>query len=109
MCLKTILSLVKLASRLIDHGISIFNVMNVPSGQELTNALDAAAHAHHDYESNYLQGARDKNWAGWYASYVLGRLGDFTSPTILATLLEEVTSEEDWVTSAVNHVLKQIS
>ena len=35
--------------------------------------------------SFYLQ--RDERWAGWYAAYVLGRVGDFATPSDLAEWL----------------------
>ena len=68
----------------------------VPTEQYLMEALSAAASAHHDYESNFLSGARDEQWSGWYAAYALGRLGDFTTPTKLAGWLSEVSGEGDW-------------
>lgn len=40
--------------------------------QQLRDALSAAGGAHHDYETNFLRGTRDEQWAGWYAAYVLG-------------------------------------
>ena len=47
----------------------------------------SAGQAHHDYEAHFLRGVRDEHWAGWYAAYVLGRLGDFTTPTMLTQQL----------------------
>ena len=55
-----------------------------PTKEVLEQALAAAGKAHHDYETNILGGVRDEQWPGWYAAYVLGRLGDFTSPSQLS-------------------------
>jgi len=78
---------------------------SIPTEQELMKALSAAGTAHHDYESNFLQGAPDEHWPGWYAAYVLGRLGDFTTPTTLAGWLSEVSGEGDWSQNAATHVV----
>jgi len=59
-------------------------------------ALRAAGRAHHGYESNALGGVRDEQWPGWYAAYVLGRLGDFAPPTRLAAWLEAVEGSDWW-------------
>lgn len=80
----------------------------MPTEQQLTDTLASAGSAHHDYESNYLSGVRDAQWAGWYAAYVLGRLGDFTTPTLLTRWLEEVSGEGDWSRNAAAHVLSNI-
>lgn len=47
------------------------------SQEDLERALSAAGAAHHDYEQKTLNGVRDELWPGFYAAYVLGRLGDF--------------------------------
>lgn len=78
------------------------------SREQLANALTAAGMAHHDYEQNVLSGNRDEHWAGWYAAYVLGRLGDFVSPSGLTRWLEGAPSEGDWATSAADHVLREL-
>lgn len=80
-----------------------------PTEDELIETLEAAGHAHHDYESNYLKGVRDEQWPGVYAAYVLGRLGDFTTPTRLARWLEEAPSEANWAVGAARHVLDELS
>ncbi len=72
---------------------------STPSKEQLAKALAAAGRAHHDYESNYLAGKRDEQWPGWYAAFVLGRLGDFTTPTTLSHWLEEAPGDTDWATS----------
>ena len=78
--------------------------MDTPSKDELAAALKAAGAAHHDYESNALSGEPDEHWPGWYAAYVLGRLGDFTTPTKLASWLADAPADEDWARSAADHV-----
>ncbi len=83
-------------------------MMNVPSKKDLMSALKAAGQAHHDYESNYLKGERDKHWAGWYASYTLGRLGDFMTPTMLTEILTNASDNGDWFQNATEEILTTI-
>ena len=71
-----------------------------PSALDLQRSLAAAAVAHHEYEQKSLQGVRDEQWAGWYAAYVLGRLGDFTPPSVLTGWIESVQAEGDWSANA---------
>ena len=66
----------------------------------LEQALRDASTSHHNYEENVLEGVRDEYWSGWYAAYVLGRLGDFTSPSELSSLLESVSGDGDWYSIA---------
>ncbi len=75
-----------------------------PALADLESALRAAGQAHHDYEGNFLNGEADKQWAGWYAGYVLGRLGDFTSPTSLARMVAEAPSADYWASAAASHI-----
>ena len=83
-------------------------MVSIPTDQQLTEALSAAGSAHHDYETNFLSGARDQQWAGWYSAYVLGRLGDFTTPTRLTRSLAAVSGEGDWSRNAAAYVLAQL-
>ena len=76
-----------------------------PTTAELRETFSAAGRAHHDYETHFLSGARDEQWPVWYAAYVLGRLGDFTTPTLLTRWLAEVSGEGDWSKNAAAHVL----
>ena len=80
----------------------------MPTEENLRETLAAAGSAHHDYESNFLRGARDEQWTGWYSAYVLGRLGDFTTPTQLTRWFKEVSGEGDWSRNAAAHVLSKI-
>lgn len=82
---------------------------SIPSKGDLIEALNNAASAHHDYEKNVLKGIRDEQWAGFYAAYVLGRLGDFAAPSNLTILLEESPGTEDWSDSVAEYVLRKLS
>ena len=83
-------------------------MVSKPTEERLRERLSAAGSAHHDYESNFLSGTHDEQWAGWYSAYVLGRLGEFTTPTLLTRSLEEVSGEGDWSKNAAAHVLSNI-
>jgi len=78
-----------------------------PTVDDLSNALKAASEAHHEFEVNALNGQRDEQWTGWYAAYVLGRLGDFVRPSILSEWLERVRGEGDWSIIAAKYVYEQ--
>ena len=80
-----------------------------PGEQQLREALKAAGSAHHEYEQGYLGGERDEAWPGWYAAYVLGRLGDFATPSELTRWLEEAPADDDWSESAAAFVLERLS
>lgn len=80
----------------------------LPSKSSLEVALADAGHAHHDYETVVLKGVRDELWSGFYAAFVLGRLGGFTSAGRLAQLLEAVPAQPDWSAVATEHVLAQL-
>ena len=75
-----------------------------PSLNDLQEALTAAGVAHHEFEQHALRGVHDEQWAGFYAAYVLGRLGDFTTPTLLAGWLEDAPSVDDWAAAAARYV-----
>jgi hypothetical protein len=80
----------------------------IPSRKALEAALNAAGSAHHDYELNALGGTRDEQWAGFYGAYVLGRLGNFVTPSVLVGLLEEVPDDGDWAVSAAEYILDNL-
>ena len=73
---------------------------------ELIEALQSARQAHHQYETARLKGKRDPNWAGWYAAYLLGRLGDFVPPSQLTCWLEEAPASENWAAAAADSILQ---
>ena len=83
-------------------------MQNKPTKDELRAALAAAGQAHHDYETNFLGGVPDEDWAGWYAAYVVGRLRDFTTPTSLTTWLDEVSTDRDWAEAAAIYVANKL-
>jgi len=82
--------------------------MNLPDRDLLERALNDAGNAHHDYQSNALGGEFDQQWPGWYAAYVLGRIGDFTTPSQLAVLLEAAPEIDNWSSTSATHVLDQL-
>ncbi len=77
--------------------------------EALEKALNEAGENHHDYELNILHGERDQQWAGWYAAYVLGRLGNFISPTTLTNWLQEAPNDENWSALASKYVLSKLN
>ena len=81
---------------------------DIPSSNQLRIALKAAANAHHEYQENTLNGVRHTKWAMWYAAYVLGRLGDFTTPTLLTQWLAEVQGEA-WFKEASQYILEKLN
>ncbi len=80
---------------------------DLPSKSALEQALAAAGASHDEYERVVLKGVVDDTWAGFWAAYVLGRLGDFTPASRLAELLEEVANVDDWAAVA-DHVLAKL-
>ena len=81
---------------------------NIPALPDLELALAAAGSAHHDFETRYLTGVHDALWPGFYAAYVLGRLGNFAQPSDLARWLAEVKAESAWPAAAAKHVLERL-
>ena len=78
--------------------------MGKPSHEELVKSLLSASAAHHDFEANVLHGVRDEQWAGWYAAYVLGRLGDFVNSSTLTNWLSTAPGSDDWSNSAAAYI-----
>ncbi len=83
--------------------------MTILTQAELEKALNAAGAAHHEYEQVILGGKRDELWSGFYAAYVLGRLGDFVTPSTLSRWLEEAPNGNKWATSAASYVFSCLS
>jgi hypothetical protein len=81
---------------------------DLPSKSALAEALGAAASAHEDYERVTLKGVGDELWPGFYAAFVLGRLGEFTVASRLAALLGEVEVASGWQEAAAAHVLMKL-
>jgi hypothetical protein len=80
----------------------------LPDPSTLAQTLADAGSAHHDYETVVLNGVRDELWPGFYAAFVLGRLGAFTTASRLSRLLEEVTAPGNWSVAAAEHVLEHL-
>lgn len=71
-------------------------VADLPTIKELEKALSEAGSAHHEYEMVTLSGIRDQLWLGFYSAYVLGKLGNFTRPSVLSKLLESSPDSDNW-------------
>lgn len=83
--------------------------MAKPTQADLEKALRDAGAAHHDYEQVILGGAYDEQWPGFYAAFVLGRLGDFTSASTLSQWLDDAPRGDAWATTAAQHVLTRLA
>ena len=81
---------------------------SLPTKQQIMETLLAAGKTHHEFQVNFLDGVRHKQWAMWYSAYVLGRLGNFTTPTLLTQWLEEVSDKKEWFKKAAEHVLHNL-
>ena len=82
---------------------------DIPSVDELELALTEAGSAHHEYEMVTLNGVRDQLWPGFYAAYVLGRLGNFTKPSVLSNLLENAPESDNWAKSSAEFLIGKLS
>lgn len=82
--------------------------MNAPSRREVVDALNGAAGAHHEYETERLGGNRDDLWAGFYAAYLLGRFGDLATCSALVEVLESVTAQP-WADEAADAILARFA
>ena len=82
---------------------------SIPSEKQIKHALIEAAKTHHEFQDNYLAGVRHEQWAFWYAAYMLGKLGEFISPTKLTRLMEEAPDQKQWFSSAAKHISDNIS
>jgi malate dehydrogenase (oxaloacetate-decarboxylating)(NADP+) len=79
-----------------------------PLELHLRVALKAAGMAHHEYEQKALGGKRDEAWADWYAAFVLGRMGNFTTPSRLTAWLGEAPDSDNWIGSAAAFVVERL-
>ena len=86
---------------------SIVHLMT-PEAMSAEEEILAAGLAHHDFEQHTLNGTRDENWAGLYAAFALGRLGDFADSSVLTKWLEDAPGGEEWAASAASYVLEQL-
>jgi hypothetical protein len=80
----------------------------LPDKETLSKLLTETWDIHSEFQENYLNGKRDEMWAGWYAGYLLGRLGNFATPTVLTRLLEETVSFKPWADRAAEHLIKSL-
>ena len=83
--------------------------MSLPKIEEIENALSDAGSAHHEYEQVVLNGVRDELWPGFYAAYVLGKLGNFTKPSILSGLLETAPDSDNWAKTTSEYLIDKLS
>ena len=81
---------------------------------KITKALESASEHHHDYEKNILKGKRDKNWAGWYAGFVMGnikKLRVHLSISELTNLLEKASKKyegDNWAKKYAEYIISEI-
>ena len=80
-----------------------------PQVAELAAAMKAAGSEHHEYEQTVLNGVFDEQWPMFYAAFVLGRIGEFTTPSALTSWLEEVPTDGVWADMAARHVINRMS
>ncbi len=76
----------------------------MPTNEELESAINAAASSHHQFQTVYLKGVRDENWASYYAAFVVGRLEKLDiTPSELCGVLAGVT-DDDWTVAAAKAI-----
>lgn len=83
--------------------------MSQPDQAAIEQALRDASAAHHDYQQVTLKGERDELWAGFYAAFVLGRVGDFAPSSQLTDWLSEAPGGDDWAASAAEFVVSRLA
>lgn len=79
-----------------------------PTRDQIQATLEAAAEAHHEYEKHALDGKRDEQWAGWYAAYLMGRLGDIAPASRLAQWLDSAETGGVWAYNAAVKILEEV-
>ncbi len=80
-----------------------------PQFSEFAAALKAAGSAHHEYEQTVLNGVFDEQWPMFYAAFVLGRIGEFTTPSALTSWVKEVHTDGGWADMDAQHVINRTS
>ena len=80
-----------------------------PQFSELAAALNAAGSAHHEYEQTVLKGVFDEQWPMFYAAFLLGRVGEFPTPSALTSWLKEVPTDGAWADIAADYVINRLS
>ncbi|MEJ0013532.1 MAG: hypothetical protein WDM94_13110 [Bauldia sp.] len=81
---------------------------DLPDRDTLADALAIADAVHEEYERSALKGMGDDKWPGFFAAFVIGRLGEFVAASRLALLLEEVEESEEWPRVAADYVLMKL-
>ena len=76
----------------------------MPTTDKLETTLNEAGSSHHQFQTIYLKGVRDENWASYYAAFVLGRLPELDiTPSALTGLLAGVT-DHNWVAGSAKAI-----
>ena len=76
----------------------------MPTIEELESAINDAGSSHHQFQTVYLKGVRDENWASYYAAFVLGRVEELDiTPSELCGVIAGVT-DDDWTVAAANAI-----
>jgi hypothetical protein len=76
----------------------------MPTIDQLETTLNEAETSHHEFQTVYLKGVRDENWASYYAAFVLGRSKDLDiAPSTLTGLLAGV-NDDDWTSGAAKAI-----
>jgi hypothetical protein len=81
---------------------------SLPTVTQMQEALLSAGKTHHEFQENYLNGVRHEQWAMWYSAYVLGRLGNFTTASLLTKWLQEVSDKKEWFRKAAEYILQKL-
>ena len=80
------------------------------NAQTMQTTLQQAWDAHKEFQTVYLKGKYDEQWAMFYAAFVIGRLGDLTTPSRLTELIEEVQAEKSaWTAEAAAHIVASLA
>ena len=82
--------------------------MKLPTIEQLENALQMAENLHNEYELVYRDGQFNETWSGFYAAYILGKLGEFVKPSILADLIESTPDGKNWFHTTAEYILKDL-
>lgn len=80
----------------------------LPNQEELSKLLQEVWDTHSEFQHVYLNDVHDEMWAGWYAAFLIGRLGHIAPASQLTNLLEEVGGQENWTVRAAAHLLENL-
>jgi hypothetical protein len=76
----------------------------MPTIDQLETTLNEAETSHHEFQTVYLKGVRDENWASYYAAFVLGRLKDLDMPASTLTGLLAGVKDDNWTSGAAKAI-----